>query len=164
MANYMNAYRKQLIKTVELLPGEIFQRNDLNKFQLNPQLRLSADIVDIDNRKSNREQLRLNRALNFLKAQGLIIKIGHNLYAKAQSVQIKEKQRILPRVSFEQLAYEALNKLKIKWQPSEAVLVYNRGETTQVPVNAGVRLKSRFRGKIGIGNHKLIFDGRINAR
>jgi hypothetical protein len=146
MAGYWNTYRKQLQQCIEALPGQVFRRGDL-----------TSD-------RSNSEQLRLNRALKFFIEVGLILKISHNLYAKAELAKVKDKEYKLLREPFVTVAYEALNKLNIQWMVGESVKAYNSGRSTQVPVVAVVRLNSRFRGTIGTGRQKLIFDGDINAR
>ena len=41
-------------------------------------------------------------------------------------------------------ARQALDKLGVKWEPTEFQRAYNEGRSTQVPVNPAVRVKGRF--------------------
>ncbi|MBW4092595.1 MAG: hypothetical protein HIU82_16030 [Proteobacteria bacterium] len=46
-------------------------------------------------------------------------------------------------------ARQALDKLGVKWEPTEFQRAYNEGRSTQVPVNPAVRIPgSRFRRKL----------------
>ncbi len=164
MAGYLNAYRKELKKIIELLPGEVFRRSDLYPLRLKPELELAEKKKAVRDRESNDEKLKLNRALRYFINDGDIIKIGYNIYSKAKIDFIGGKKYISPRVSPLELAYETLTHLKVDWEVGEALKNYNEGKTTQVPVVASVRLKSRFRGRIKIENREIIFDGKVNAR
>ena len=110
-------------------------------------------------------QLRLNRALRAFIDEGIIIKIAHGLFAKAEPMAIpgREIQAVLTE-PFEAVATEALDKLGIKWELGSTIRDYNAGKTTQVPAVFSVRLKSRFRGSIHAEGRKLIFEGGTNAR
>ena len=110
-------------------------------------------------------QLRLNRALKMFAREGLIMKIGHGLYAKAMVMTFPRGQsRVVLRDSFESVAIEALNKLEVDWEFGEAIQAYNRGETTQIPVVFSVKLHSRFRGTIRAEGRSVIFEDDIYAR
>lgn len=143
--HYNNSYRKSLRDKINTL--SVFTRNDLT-----------------DN-YSNREQLRLNRALHTFIDEGIILKIGHGLYAKAESMHFPngEIKSVLIE-PFEVIATEALNKLGIKWELGSAIQDYNSGRTTQIPAAFTVRLKTRFRGSIRAEGRKVIFEGNVNAR
>jgi hypothetical protein len=72
------------------------------------------------------------RALKLLIADEKIIKIGYGVYSKAAINQFTKR----PRPLFDPVttARAMFKKLKIKWNYSPAVIAYNRGETTQIPV------------------------------
>jgi hypothetical protein len=145
--HYKNRYRVQLLARIERLDGQVFAREDLTSDH------------------SNREQLRLNRALKTFIDDGLITKISHGLYAKAMTMTFfHSKQRVVLRDSFESVAMEALDKLELKWELGEAIQAYNRGETTQIPVVFSVKLQTRFRGTISAEGRRVIFEGDVNAR
>jgi hypothetical protein len=42
----------------------------------------------------------------------------------------------------------ALNRLNIRWEPSEEELDYQAGRSTQIPVNPTTKLKDRFRRQL----------------
>lgn len=92
----------------------------------------------------------------------MIAKIGFGVYAKAY----KTKYLDIPVIKggFNTICKEALNKLKIRWEPGTAEQAYNKGASTQVPVQVVVKLKSRLRRKIAYGSQQLIIEQGINAR
>lgn len=145
--HYNNAFRGELRKKIDHITGLVFSRSDL--------------IQD----SSNQAQLRLNRALRAFMDEGTIIKIAHGLFAKAQPMDIPNRniQAVLTE-PFEAVVTEALDKLGVKWELGSAIRDYNAGKTTQVPAIFSVRLKSRFRGSIHAEGRDLIFEGGINAR
>ncbi|WP_445427448.1 hypothetical protein [Alishewanella sp. HL-SH05] len=56
---------------------------------------------------------------------------------------------------FKAVSEQALERLGVAWQPSDELIRYNKGETTQVPVNATVVVKRRFNRKISLSNMRL---------
>ena len=140
--HYKTAFRDHLRNTIDHMNNAVFSRADLTQDH------------------SNREQLKLNRALRAFVDEGIIIKIGHGLFAKAKSMQIpgRGKQAVLTE-PFETIAIEALDKLGVEWELSSAIRDHNLGKTTQVPAVFSVRLKSRFRGSIQAQGRTLIFEG-----
>ena len=55
-------------------------------------------------------------------------------------------------------ARQALTKLGVPWEPTEAERAYNEGRSTQVPVNPVVRVKGRFSRKLRYGNTELVLE------
>jgi hypothetical protein len=51
---------------------------------------------------------------------------------------------ILCVLCFDSAAREALTKLGVSWEPTEAERAYNEGRSTQIPANPAVRVKGRF--------------------
>ncbi|ASQ47044.1 hypothetical protein [Legionella clemsonensis] len=145
--HYNNTFRDELRKKIDHITSRVFSRGDL--------------IQD----HSNQVQLKLNRALRTFMDEGIIIKIAHGLFAKAEPMSIpgRKIQAVLTE-PFETVVTEALDKLGIKWELGSAIRDYNAGKTTQVPAVFSVRLKSRYRGSIHAEGRKLIFEGGINAR
>ena len=145
--HYNNTYRDDLRDKINLMKGRVFAREDLTYDH------------------SNREQLRLNRALNAFIDEGMIIKIAHGLFARAEPMSFPDgKIKVVLTDAFESVAMEALNKLGVKWELGTAIRDYNEGKTTQVPSAFTVQLKSRFRGSIHAQGRQVIFEGGINAR
>jgi hypothetical protein len=145
--HYNTIFRDELRKKIKNIPSHVFTRSDLTQDH------------------SNQTQLRLNRALHAFIDEGIITKIAHGLFAKAEPMAIpgREIQAMLTE-PFEAVATEALDKLGVKWELGSAIRDYNAGKTTQVPAVFSVRLKSRFRGSIHAEGRKLVFEGGINAR
>jgi len=85
----------------------------------------------------------VGRALLILTREGKLIRIAYGLYAKARINRINGSPMIAAVGGFEQAAKEALNLLRVKWQPSIPEQNYIN-ESTQVPVNAQVLIKGRF--------------------
>ena len=146
-SHYNNIYREGLRHKINFMRGHVFSRDDLT------------------NDHSNREQLRLNRALNAFMDEGMIIKIAHGLFARAEPMSFPDgKTKVVLTDAFESVAMEALNKLGVKWELGTAIRDYNEGKTTQVPSAFTVQLKSRYRGSIHAEGRQVIFEGSINAR
>jgi hypothetical protein len=145
--HYNNHFRDELREKINHIASHVFSRSDLTQDH------------------SNQTQLRLNRALHAFIDEGIITKISHGLFAKAEPMAIPGRgtQAVLTE-SFEAVATEALDKLGVKWELGSAIRDYNEGKTTQVPAVFSVRLKSRFRGSIHAEGRKLVFEGGINAR
>ncbi|MBN73407.1 MAG: hypothetical protein CME32_29475 [Gimesia sp.] len=88
------------------------------------------------------------RALRMLIAEGLIVKIGYGLYARAKISKISG--RLLPEKSLPELGQESLRKLKVKTKASSSELDYMRGLSTQVPTGRVIGVvRSRVSRKIG---------------
>lgn len=144
--HYKKAYRDKLLSRIARLKGQVFTRTDLSKDH------------------SNKEQLRLNRALNILMENSSILKISHGLYAKAMKIDLPNGiTKTALQDSFELVAMEALTKLGVKWELGRAIQEYNRGETTQVPAVFSIQLHSRFRGTISAEGRTVLFEGGVNA-
>jgi hypothetical protein len=102
----------------------------------------------------------VGRALRKLVAEGKLLKIGYGLYAKARISSITGKPMLASVGGFKAVSEQALELLGVAWQPSDELVRYNKGETTQVPVNAKVIVKSRFNRKIYLRNMKLQIEQR----
>src|SRR3979411_1589839 len=56
------------------------------------------------------------------------------------------------------VARQALDKLGVEWEPTEAERAYNEGRSTQVPVNPVVRVKSRFSRNLRYRPTELVLE------
>jgi hypothetical protein len=108
--------------------------------------RLSGDVVlrsDVANLAAPRQ---ISRALNRLVQSGHLAKLGYGVYAKLARSEIAKatylKEGVLPTMR------AALNRLNIRWEPSEEELDYQAGRSTQIPVNPTTKLKDRFRRQL----------------
>jgi hypothetical protein len=56
------------------------------------------------------------------------------------------------------VAQQALDKLGVEWEPTDAQRAYNEGRSTQVPVNPVVRVKGRFSRHLSYRNAELVLE------
>ena len=66
------------------------------------------------------------------------------VYGRAVASRLSGEPLLYNPNGFADAARQALTKLGVKWEPTEAERAYNEGRTTQVPVNPVVRVKGRF--------------------
>lgn len=96
------------------------------------------------------------RALRGLVQDGRLVRLGYGVYARA----------IISRLSGEPLLYvpnglsgaarQALDKLGVKWEPTESERAYNEGRSTQIPVNPVLRVKGRFSRRLRDKDRELV--------
>ena len=98
------------------------------------------------------------RALRALVRDGQLIKLGYGVYGRAFTSRLSGKPLLYNPSGFVGAAREALNKLGVAWEPTEAERAYNEGRSTQVPVNPVLRVKSRFSRRLSDGNTELILE------
>ena len=99
---------------------------------------------------SERDQV--GRVLRQLVSEGILIKFGQGLYAKAKRSSLTGK--LIPIQPLPLLAKEALTKkLNVKVVASEAQQRYNSGRTTQVPTGRVIAVKGRV-------SRKMAYDGK----
>lgn len=96
----------------------------------------------------------IGRALRQLIAEGVLIKIGYGLYAKARLNRITGKPMLSAQGGFTQVAEEALSRLGVKWEPLRSIQAYQAG-STQIPANAEVIIFDRFNRRIGTEQFEL---------
>jgi hypothetical protein len=105
----------------------------------------------------------ISRGLKELMAAGKIVRLGYGIYAKARPSSLSGKP--VPRVSLEELAQTALQKLGVTVTLGRAQAAYASGRTTQIPVrttfNTGQRRISR---KITVGISTVRYENDYNAR
>src|SRR5580704_5888633 len=84
------------------------------------------------------------RALRGLVREGALVRLGYGVYGRAETSQLSGCPMLAARGGFIDAARQALDKLGVKWEPTEFQRAYNEGRSTQVPVNPAVRVKGRF--------------------
>jgi hypothetical protein len=85
------------------------------------------------------------RVLRGLMRDGKLVRLGYGVYGRAETSRLSGEPILAARGGFIGAARQALDKLGVPWEPTEAQDAYNTGRSTQVPVNPAVRLKnSRF--------------------
>lgn len=100
---------------------------------------------------------RITRALQDLTSEGRIIRLGYGIYAKARPSLITGEP--VPYVPLELLATEAFDRLGIDIEAGLALEDYERGDTTQIPVNPAFRTRGkRISRKISLGGREVIYE------
>lgn len=108
------------------------------------------DFIDL----SDRDQV--GRALRELIRDGVIIRFGYGLYAKADKSPYSGK--VVPKKALPSLAEDALRKLGIAVVQSTAQRDYNSGKTTQVPTGRVIGVKGRIRRQMGFNGQTVKFE------
>ena len=96
----------------------------------------------------------VGRALRQLTSDGVLIKVGYGLYAKARINRITGEPMLSASGGFVQVANEALSRLGVEWRSSQAALDYEAG-ATQIPANAEAVVFERFNRRIGTEKFEL---------
>lgn len=98
------------------------------------------------------------RALRELTEQGKLIRLGYGAYGRAEISPLTSKP-MLAGDGFGIVARRVLDKLKVRWEPTEAERNYNKGRSTQVPMTPRVRLcGSRFSRKLRYQTMELAIE------
>jgi hypothetical protein len=84
------------------------------------------------------------RALRELVRAGDLVRLGYGVYGRAVVSRLSGEPILYNPDGFIGAARQALDKLGVAWEPTEAERAYNEGRSTQVPVNPAVRVKGRF--------------------
>lgn len=98
------------------------------------------------------------RALRGLVREGRLVRLGYGVYGRAFKSRLSGKPVLQSSNGFISAARQALDKLGVDWEPTEAERTYNKGRSTQVPVNPVVRVKGRFSRQLRYGNSELILE------
>jgi hypothetical protein len=130
---YKKSITFKVLKRVERLPGDVVLRSDI------------ADMAD---------SRQISRVLARLVKDGRLTKLGYGVYAKLAKSELTQttylKAGVLPTMR------AALNRLNIRWEPSQDEKDYQVGRSTQIPVNPTTKLKDRFRRQLRYRNMELI--------
>lgn len=98
------------------------------------------------------------RALRMLVREKRLVRLGYGVYGRAIESSLSGKPVLYARNGFSGAARQALTKLGVAWEPTEAERAYNEGRSTQVPVNPVVRVKGRFSRRLFDGNRELVLE------
>jgi len=94
------------------------------------------------------DERQVQRALRELTDAGKLIRLGYGVYGRAEMSPITH-QPMLSGDGFGPVARQALDKLRVSWEPASAERAYKEGRSTQVPMTPRVRLRgSRFSRKL----------------
>ena len=77
------------------------------------------------------------RVLRTLVREKRLVRLGYGVYGRAIVSRLSGDPILYSQNGFLGAARQALTKLGVKWEPSEAERDYNAGRSTQIPVNPG---------------------------
>ena len=100
----------------------------------------------------------VGRALRELASRGVVVKVGHGIYAKARKSSLSGNP--VPTADLISIGFEALRKLGIDADFSSAMKVLFKGRTTQVPMALAISVDRHVGRKIGFGHQRIAFERR----
>lgn len=118
--------------------------------------RQQSNIILRDDLKNIAEPRQISRALNSLVQEGKIAKLAYGIYSKLAYSNITQRP-YLP-AGLVSLAREALTRLNIPWELSDAETAYNQGLSQQIPANPATKLQGRFRRKLSYNGIEVRFE------
>ena len=98
------------------------------------------------------------RALRGLVRDGRLVRLGYGVYARAIVSRLSGEPLLYARNGLSGAARQALDKLGVPWEPTEAERAYNEDRSTQIPVNPILRVKGRFSRRLSDGNTVLVLE------
>ena len=96
------------------------------------------------------------RVLRVLVREKRLVRLGYGVYGRAIVSRLSGDPILFSQNGFIGAARQALTKLGVKWEPSEAERDYNEGRSTQIPINPVVRVKGRFSRRLRDGKQELV--------
>jgi hypothetical protein len=98
------------------------------------------------------------RVLRALVREKRLVRLGYGVYGRAVVSNLSGNPVLFAQNGFLGAARQALTKLGVAWEPTEAERAYNEGRSTQVPVNPVVRVKGRFSRRLFDGKRELVLE------
>lgn len=98
------------------------------------------------------------RGLSNTVRDGELIRIGYGVYARATRSNLTGQPMLASPTGFVGASREALTKLGVPWEITDLEKAYIEGRSTQVPVNAVVRVKARFSRRIAYRGKPLVVE------
>ena len=98
------------------------------------------------------------RVLRALVREKRLVRLGYGVYGRATVSRLSGETLLYSPNGFLGAARQALTKLGVAWELTEAERAYNEGRSTQVPVNPVVRVKGRFSRRLRDGNQELVLE------
>lgn len=100
---------------------------------------------------------RITRALASLLEEGILVRLGYGVYAKATPSVLSGNP--IPRVPLEMLVAEYFQQVGVRVTPGRATREYSQGASNQVPmvlaINTGTKRVSRI---IRLGNRQVMYE------
>jgi hypothetical protein len=103
-------------------------------------------------------EVQVLRVLRNLVRNKRLVRLGYGVYGRAVVSRLSGEAILNSANGFLGAARQALSKLGVAWEPTEAERAYNERRSTQVPVNPVVRIKGRFSRRLRDGNLELILE------
>ncbi len=132
---YKKSLKYKVLRCIENTPGCALLRSDFSELGAKRQV---------------------NKVLKQLVEDGIIVRLGYGVYAKAYRSQFTGK--VMVEDGFDVAVRVALNRLTVNWEPCYAEQEYNLGRTTQVPVVTKVKLNSRFKRILSYKKQTLKYE------
>ena len=98
------------------------------------------------------------RGLGRAVSSGSLIHLGYGVYGRAEPSRLSGQPILAAPQGFAGAARAALTKLGVDWQASRLEQAYNEGRSTQIPVNAAVRVKGRFSRRLAYRGKPLVLE------
>jgi hypothetical protein len=98
----------------------------------------------------------VRRALRSLVRDKRLVRLGYGVYARAIVSRLSGEPLLYTPNGLSGAARQALDKLGVKWEPTESERAYNEGRSTQVPVNPVLRVKGRFSRRLRDHDRELV--------
>jgi hypothetical protein len=102
------------------------------------------------------------RVLRALVREKRMVRLGYGVYGRAVVSRLTGEPLLYSPNGFLGAARQALTKLGVSWEPTEAERAYNEGRSTQVPLNPVVRVRGRFSRRLRDGTLELVLERRRN--
>jgi hypothetical protein len=98
------------------------------------------------------------RVLRTLVREKRLVRLGYGVYGRAIVSSLSGEPVLYARNGFLGAARQALTKLGVSWEPTEAERAYNARRSTQIPVNPVTRVKGRFSRRLSDGSRELVLE------
>src|ERR1035441_3295925 len=98
------------------------------------------------------------RVLRGLVREERLVRLGYGVYGRAVVSRLTGEPLLYSPNGFLGAARQALTKLGVMWEATDAEQSYNEGRSTQVPLNPVVRVKGRFSRRLRDGNLELVLE------
>jgi hypothetical protein len=98
----------------------------------------------------------VRRALRELVHDKRLVRLGYGVYGRAIVSRLSGEALLYSPNGLSGAARQALDKLGVTWEPTESERAYNEGRSTQIPVNAVLRVKGRFSRRLRDKDRELV--------
>lgn len=98
------------------------------------------------------------RALRKLVGERKLVRLGKGVYAKARPSRLSGRAVLVNPAGFLSVAQQALGRLGVEWEPTQAQQDFAADRSTQIPVNPVVKVKGRFARKLSYGPNELVIE------